>query len=128
MARGLQSYHYAWLGSHPGRTEKWLRGMLKTGFQIHHLDHNHYNDDPANLVLMEGSDHFRVHGFIKMSEVLAKGKKLGAKRKLERARLKYAAALPPPAPEPYVEPPKPKKKNGECWFRETRKQSNTPSS
>lgn len=36
--------------------------MLAQGFQVHHMDGNHFNDDPANLVLIEGSDHMRLHG------------------------------------------------------------------
>ncbi len=58
----LQSYHFAWLGAHQDRTQEWLEERLKDGFHIHHLDGNHDNDDPGNLVLIEGGDHFRLHG------------------------------------------------------------------
>jgi hypothetical protein len=29
---------------------------------VHHIDGNHSNDEPANLVLIEGTDHLRLHG------------------------------------------------------------------
>lgn len=58
----LQSYHYAWLSEHPYRSEEWLKAKLVEGFDIHHLDGNHDNNDPANLVLIEHSDHMMLHG------------------------------------------------------------------
>jgi hypothetical protein len=36
--------------------------MFKAGFHIHHIDGNHSNDTADNLVLMEGIDHFMMHG------------------------------------------------------------------
>ena len=36
--------------------------MLKAGFDIHHIDGNHSNNAPANLVLIEHKDHMRLHG------------------------------------------------------------------
>lgn len=59
---GFQPYHYAWLGAHPHRTEEWLRAALRDGFDIHHIDGNHENNDPANLVLIEHTDHMMLHG------------------------------------------------------------------
>jgi hypothetical protein len=38
-----------------------LRERIADGFQVHHLDHNPGNNDPANLVLIEGEDHMHVH-------------------------------------------------------------------
>lgn len=60
--RPLQSYHRVWLSSHPDRGEAWLRDMLVEGFDVHHMDGNHANDDPTNLVLIEHADHMRLHG------------------------------------------------------------------
>lgn len=57
----MKEYHYIWLEAHPDRTEVWLRDKLIDGFDIHHLDHDHDNNSPDNLVLMEHRDHFMVH-------------------------------------------------------------------
>lgn len=61
MQRELEPYHHAWLLAHPERTPEWLLRMLAEGFQIHHMDGNHSNDDPKNLVLIEGGDHMMIH-------------------------------------------------------------------
>lgn len=58
----MESYHVAWLSAHPDRAEGWLRDRLAEGFDVHHLDGNHANDDPSNLVLIEHLDHMRIHG------------------------------------------------------------------
>lgn len=58
----LASYHLAWLTTHPFRDEAWLLGRLDDGFQVHHADGDHGNDDPRNLILMDGDDHMRFHG------------------------------------------------------------------
>lgn len=59
----LQPHHDAWLSAHPGRTEEWLRQMFIEGFDIHHVDGDHGNNTPLNLVLIEAVDHMRLHGF-----------------------------------------------------------------
>ncbi len=58
----MQSYHFAWLTVHPHRSKEWLVDKLADGFDIHHIDGNHANDDPKNLVLIETVDHLRLHG------------------------------------------------------------------
>lgn len=58
----MNSYHRAWLAAHPDRTAGWLQERLTDGFEVHHLDNNPLNDDPLNLVLIEGADHMRLHG------------------------------------------------------------------
>jgi hypothetical protein len=60
-ARDMQPHHVAWLGAHPHRSEEWLRAHLKDGFDIHHLDGDHDNNDPLNLVLIDAADHMMVH-------------------------------------------------------------------
>lgn len=60
--RPLETYHWAWLTAHPERSQEWLRAKLLDGFDIHHIDGNHENDDPANLCLLEHVDHMRLHG------------------------------------------------------------------
>lgn len=55
------SYYHVWLKAHPGRDMEWLKRMLQEGFDIHHVDGNHDNDDPNNLVLIENLDHMMMH-------------------------------------------------------------------
>ena len=57
----MKDYHKAWLAAHPERSEAWLRECFRDGFDVHHLDGNHQNNDPANLVLIEHVDHMRIH-------------------------------------------------------------------
>lgn len=57
----MQNYHKVWLENHPERDEEWLMTALNAGFDIHHLDGNHENDEFRNLVLVEHSDHMRMH-------------------------------------------------------------------
>lgn len=58
----LKDYHYIWLANHRNRTEEWLKERLADGFDIHHADGDHSNNDPSNLVLIESTDHMRLHG------------------------------------------------------------------
>lgn len=58
----MAPHHEAWLSAHPGRTREWLSRMLSDGFDVHHLDSDHSNNDPNNLVLIEADDHQRLHG------------------------------------------------------------------
>jgi hypothetical protein len=57
----MEIYHTIWLENHPHRSEEWLSTQLKEGFDIHHLDGNHNNNDPKNLVLIEAQDHMLIH-------------------------------------------------------------------
>lgn len=58
----MLNHHQAWLESHPERTAEWLSRQLAEGFEIHHRDNNHQNNDPLNLVLIERRDHLKLHG------------------------------------------------------------------
>ncbi len=58
----MEQYHKVWLEAHPNRTRQWLIDRLKDGFQVHHLDGDHKNDNPKNLALIEGMDHMQMHG------------------------------------------------------------------
>lgn len=57
----MERYHLAWLSVHPERTQEWLKQKLAEGFQVHHIDGDHFNDDPHNLLLVDGVDHLRLH-------------------------------------------------------------------
>lgn len=57
----LKAHHRAWLEKHPERSEGWLLQKLGEGFDVHHLDHCHHNNDPANVVLIEHADHMGLH-------------------------------------------------------------------
>jgi hypothetical protein len=51
-----------WLSAHPGRDRDWLEAKRDEGFEVHHLDGNRNNNDPTNLILIDGEDHRRLHG------------------------------------------------------------------
>ena len=57
----MQEYHHVWLSAHPWRTEEWLKKQLSEGFDIHHIDGDHSNNDPGNLVLIDHADHMMLH-------------------------------------------------------------------
>lgn len=57
----LEPHHEAWLAAHPERSVSWLKKMLREGFDVHHLDCDHGNNDHKNLVLIEHTDHMRLH-------------------------------------------------------------------
>lgn len=65
----FESYHHVWLAAHPKRSSEWLARQIGEGFHIHHMDGDHSNDDPANLVLIESLDHLRLHGISKLKPV-----------------------------------------------------------
>ena len=41
----LQPHHAAWLAAHPHRDRRWFRARLRDGFDVHHLDGDHDNND-----------------------------------------------------------------------------------
>ena len=57
----MNKHQKTWLKANPHRSAIWLREKLTDGFDIHHLDGNHDNDDPLNLLLIEVMDHMRLH-------------------------------------------------------------------
>lgn len=78
-------HHKAWLEANPHRSAEWLKDRLRDGFHVHHIDCDHENNDPDNLLLLDGVDHMRLHA-------LPIGREL---KRLARARLVYAAATNP---------------------------------
>ena len=88
----MEHYHHVWLEHHPNRTVDWLRERLKDGFGIHHIDGDHENNAPENLVLLDWTDHRMIHAG-KKSKIVAKPK-LKKRQKVEKPR---RAPKPPKA-------------------------------
>ena len=45
-----------------GVSREFLDNALKCGFDVHHIDGDHSNNDPDNLVLIFAGDHMLLHG------------------------------------------------------------------
>lgn len=56
-----EPHHLAWLEANPHRSAEWLKDRLRDGFHVHHIDCDHGNNDPENLLLLDGVDHMRLH-------------------------------------------------------------------
>lgn len=100
-AKKLQAHHKAWLSAHPDRTEEWLRQMFREGFDVHHVDGDHSNDTPLNLVLIEAVDHMRLHGFKLPNGLTGWRKRLQEKSTIAKKRegvIRIPAAERSPAP------------------------------
>lgn len=89
----LRAYHKAWLSAHPDRDEAWLQGALAWGFDVHHMDCNHENNDPANLVLIECVDHMRLHDTPLTCHPRITAERAGRKGGKQRAKNLTPAAL-----------------------------------
>lgn len=88
--RVLSEHRRVWLEVHPERDEAWLRRMGKEGFDVHHIDGDHRNNDPANLVLVEHRDHFMLHsGKRPKLHRVQQGATRGAKRRDEVGEAAY---------------------------------------
>lgn len=85
----LKNYHLIWLESRPHRTRDWLQERLRDGFDMHHVDGDHSNDDPSNLVLIECSDHMRLHN--RQGALGRLAETVNARRAAESAALGAAA-------------------------------------
>jgi len=57
----MEIYHQVWLDNHPEYDGAWLQQAIDAGFDVHHVDEDHSNNEPDNLVLIERSDHMRLH-------------------------------------------------------------------
>lgn len=87
VVKGFQAYHYSWLAAHPHRTAEWLKDKLREGFDIHHLDNNHSNNEPDNLILIEHTDHMFLHARGRTLGRLTQRKCKHVKHKIKKARL-----------------------------------------
>ena len=85
-----KEWHKAWLCAHPERSVEWLSDRLMDGFHIHHIDGDKGNNDPLNLVLIDGVDHMRLHGCKNIRSVNHGERKLSPAQIKERAEKKAA--------------------------------------
>jgi len=127
----MRPHHAAWLAANPHRTEHWLAERTKDGFDIHHLDGNHSNNDPLNLVLIDGGDHLMIHnGKKRLHRIVPRAKVdrppsriMVLRNELREAEKRLAVAheearklsdlliqKPEPAPEPAAQPNNPTEK------------------
>lgn len=74
----MEIYHEVWLLKNQHRSREWLKEKLKDGFDIHHMDGDHSNNDADNLVLIEHADHMMLHG---MTVGLGRLSRSGTKKK-----------------------------------------------
>lgn len=106
LVRPLKVYHLAWLKSRPHRSEAWLRERMADGFDVHHIDGDSDNHDPANLVLIECSDHMMLHYCGGPGQTVRYLKKAGPRKPRKRKpkmAVKEVAIQPPALPVPPVE-------------------------
>jgi len=91
----LARHQLAWLAAHPYRSEEWLRAVLADGFDVHHADGDHSNDDPRNLVLIERTDHMALHGAgaKRLAQAVKSARRVSPER-LEIGRRVYEAKEP----------------------------------
>lgn len=95
----LKPHHIAWLACHPERSAEWLAERLRDNFHVHHVDGDHSNDSPRNLVLIEGLDHMLLfHGMKNYSPNKIAGRRGGLARWAkvppgERSKIQRKAAL-----------------------------------
>jgi len=87
--KNFQTYHWEWLNNHPSRTPEWLEEIILKGFDIHHIDGDHSNNDPGNLVLIETQDHFALHGGRRFGELAALSRRVSNVRREEQAEAIY---------------------------------------
>ena len=92
--RKLQAYHRSWLEVHPDRDAAWLKEKLSEGFDVHHLDGDHHNNEPANLVLIETVDHMRLHGMQLKNGLVGWRRQLAEKTARRNAAKKSAERIP----------------------------------
>jgi len=85
----MEPYHHAWLSAHPNRDEDWFKRQIAEGFDIHHLDGNRENNDPANLVMIEHLDHMRLHGMACNRLKQPEKRKYPRKAALRRGKVAY---------------------------------------
>jgi len=84
----MKDYHYIWLENHRNRTEEWLRERLADGFDIHHADGDHGNNEPSNLILIECTDHMRLHGS-SLLRLLGEAKEAATAATLNKGKAAY---------------------------------------
>ena len=62
----MEAHHKAYLGKH-SMSPEFLSEALRNGFDVHHLDGDHSNNEPENLILVWSQDHMELHGLKRFS-------------------------------------------------------------
>lgn len=75
----MTAHHSAWLSAHPERTAEWLLARLADGFDVHHINGDHEDNAPSNLVLIECGDHMMLHSGHRLRRVV--GANAGKRKK-----------------------------------------------
>ena len=57
----MKDYHLIWASKH-GVSDDFVSQATAAGFDIHHIDGDHGNNAPENLVMIYSGDHFAFHG------------------------------------------------------------------
>jgi len=83
----LSEHHKAWLSKHRKASIEFLREACAAGFDVHHIDEDHGNNDPDNLILIYSGDHALLHKLGMMDERGGCWEK--AKERTERGRIAY---------------------------------------
>lgn len=94
----IQPHHAAWLAANPHRSAEWLAKRFLDGFDVHHVDGDHGNNDPTNLVLVEHGDHMLLHNgkartLGRMKPQKARSKKLRAPEAPPMSTAEFRAIL-----------------------------------
>lgn len=87
----MKKSHEIWLLHHPKRDVAWLKDKFADGFEVHHIDGDVENNDIDNLVLIEATDHRRLHGRSKLGKPSQVGIRL-TKKRLSRIMRQYEEA------------------------------------
>jgi len=89
----LSKHHEVWLKDHPEYDEWWLSQAISAGFDVHHLDEDHDNNDPYNLVLIEKKDHSKLHGRTQACGDKARNRWENAKERIKLGESAYNIRL-----------------------------------
>lgn len=93
MRADMELHHLVWLSVHPERTKEWLKERLKDGFDVHHINGDHADNEPQNLVLIDCGDHMMLHSGHRLRRVSGKG---GGRPKKVRSAVGFFYCAAPP--------------------------------
>ena len=91
----MEQHRKVWMESNC-KDEEWMYQASQNGFDVHHLDGDHSNNDPENLVMIFASDHMRLHNaehFIPLSRCKKNWNEESEGEKLTRGEFAYKERL-----------------------------------